>query len=389
MLKSYAFWFFAVVIVVAVWLIVPASIDQSRYENSLDQAQAAMDTGDLPLAGEYIFEAKALGNGQRLDQAEQRWQVLSDSHENFTNGSTALDSGDFATAIVSLVLVSSDDSENYQPAQKLLEEAEKGLVDSTVREAKQLSQEGSGEEASRAIQSLPQRLVTKELRLLELEYRVQHVQELFEDQSYLKVIEMVSEASDKGFIVAAFEPYLADATDAYVKQEIAQNESLNVESEGTDLYAARAEMRDLQKLVGPNDLVDSEISRLSDLIQEVGESKRENPDPVKQNSNSSDSATSLDRACSAMKNADLAVVTAADNFYAGSVSGSDISKLKSAESRINSTYKSVNGGMYNYMVGQANAVYLLWSSLEFGDAGTAFFAIESYLDGDEYTRYCK
>ena len=99
--------------------------------------------------------------------------------------------------------------------------------------------------------------------------------------------------------------------------------------------------------------------------------------------------TAGDRACSAMKSADKAVANAATAFYSDSVDQSQIQSLNSSLAAVNNAYKAVDGDLYWYMVGQGNAMDLLASSLSSGDADAAFLAIESYLDNDQYTRFCK
>ena len=387
MFRNRAFW--AIVFISGLLLFVNVSnqITQTRFEENIRQAQVAMDSGSLKLASEYIKTAGELGDGPLLDAIEYRWNLLNGSSENFSEGSYALFVGEYLDAVELLSRVSPEDALNYSPAQELLEEAEAKLVQAAISESKQLSNAGSGEEAITAIQNVPERLVTDELRLLELDYREQYVQELFEAQEYLALIETVSEASERGFDAATFEPYLADAKDAYIDEEISKNSELSTANETTDLYVARAAMRELANLVGEDERIDEEISRLNGVIQKINESKETSSS--NSNSQSSSSSSSLDKACSAMKTADLAVATAAQNLYAGSVSNSDITRLKAAERGINSTYKATSGGFYSYMLTQAQWVYLLWTSIEYGDGGSAVLAIEYYLDDDEYTRYCK
>lgn len=98
--------------------------------------------------------------------------------------------------------------------------------------------------------------------------------------------------------------------------------------------------------------------------------------------------TAGDRACSAMKNADKAVANAATAFYSNSVEQAQIQSLNSSLAAVNNAYKAVDGDLYWYMVGQGNAMDLLASSLSSGDADAVFLAIESYLDNDQYMRFC-
>lgn len=386
MFRNRAFW--AIVFISGLLLFVTVSnqITQTRFEENVKQAQVAMDSGSLKLANEYIKTAGELGDGPLLDEIEARWNLLSESNRNFSEGSRQLMARDYSSAIESLSMVSPNDALNYIPAQELLEEAEEKVVQVAISDSKQLSNAGNGEAALNAIQSVPDSLATDELRLLELNYREQYVQELFEAREYLTLIETVSEASGKGFDTASFEPYFADAKEAYIDEEISKNSELSTANETSDLFVARAAMRELANLVGEDERIDEEISRLNGVIQKINESKESNSS--NSDSQSSSSSSSLDTACSAMKTADLAVASAAQNLYAGSVSNSDIIRLKAAEKGINSTYKATSGGFYSYMLTQAQWVYLLWTSIEYGDGGSAVLAIEYYLDDDEYTRYC-
>jgi hypothetical protein len=90
-----------------------------------------------------------------------------------------------------------------------------------------------------------------------------------------------------------------------------------------------------------------------------------------------------------MKGADLAVARAGQKLYSGDLSQSDISSLKTSGRRISQANDDIDGEFYWYMVRQANSIYLLWTSLEAGDGGSAVFAIDSYLDGDEYSKFCR
>jgi hypothetical protein len=108
-----------------------------------------------------------------------------------------------------------------------------------------------------------------------------------------------------------------------------------------------------------------------------------------QSEQKTDSADPYDEACAAMKDADLAMATVGRKLLDGSATSGDSRTINSALEDVNRTYKLIDGDMYWYMVEQGNAMYLMATSLEDGDGATANFALESYLDGDEYTRYCR
>ncbi len=96
-----------------------------------------------------------------------------------------------------------------------------------------------------------------------------------------------------------------------------------------------------------------------------------------------------DVACRAMKNADMAVALAGQEFAAGAVSDSTLAQLRSSLDVVNAAYKELEGDFYWYLVTQGNSMSLLYDSLVDGDQTSAFVAIDSYLDNDEYTRFCK
>ena len=102
-----------------------------------------------------------------------------------------------------------------------------------------------------------------------------------------------------------------------------------------------------------------------------------------------DSTDPYDQACESMKDADLAMATVGRKLLEGSATSGDSRTINSALDEVNRTYKLIDGDMYWYMVEQGNSMYLMATSLEDGDGATANFALESYLDGDEYSRYCR
>ncbi len=90
-----------------------------------------------------------------------------------------------------------------------------------------------------------------------------------------------------------------------------------------------------------------------------------------------------------MKNADMAVALAGQEFAAGSVSDSTLAQLRSSLNAVNAAYKALDGDFYWYLVTQGNAMSLLYDSLVDGDQSSAFVAIDSYLGNDEYARFCR
>ena len=114
--------------------------------------------------------------------------------------------------------------------------------------------------------------------------------------------------------------------------------------------------------------------------------------PVSGGSSSSSydgSTAELDKACRAMKTADLTLATVGKRYYDGKVvSPAQLDSLQSAEEGINNTYQATSGAFYSYMVGQANNLYLVRINLAARDFAVAEMAIDAYLDNDRYTQFC-
>ena len=104
---------------------------------------------------------------------------------------------------------------------------------------------------------------------------------------------------------------------------------------------------------------------------------------------SSPSSATSDQACSAMKSADMAVATLGKKVISGTAKSSDTGSVKSALTRVNAAYPQLDGSFYFYLVGQGNAMDLLIRSVESGDFYSAGVAVQSYLDGDKYSTYCR
>lgn len=103
----------------------------------------------------------------------------------------------------------------------------------------------------------------------------------------------------------------------------------------------------------------------------------------------SSSTQELDRACQAMKTADLILATIGKQYYEGrAVSPAQLDSLKSAEEGINNSYQATDGAFYSYMVGQANNLYLVRINLAAKNFAVAEMAIDAYLDNDRYTQFC-
>ncbi len=99
--------------------------------------------------------------------------------------------------------------------------------------------------------------------------------------------------------------------------------------------------------------------------------------------------SSEDRACLAMKNADLAVATLAKKVLDGTAVSSDANSITAPLNAVNSAYKSLDGDFYWYLVAQGNSMDLLQRSVKSEDWYTAGVAIGAYLDADEYPRFCR
>lgn len=96
-----------------------------------------------------------------------------------------------------------------------------------------------------------------------------------------------------------------------------------------------------------------------------------------------------DLACNAMKGADLAVASLGRKILEGGASSSDAQLLQAPLERVNNAYKKLDGDFYWYLVGQGNAMDLLAKSVASGDFYSAGVALDSYLNGDEFTRFCR
>lgn len=101
------------------------------------------------------------------------------------------------------------------------------------------------------------------------------------------------------------------------------------------------------------------------------------------------SFSSEDKACSAMKSADMAVASLGRKVTSGTATRNDAASLTFALNSVNDAYKSLEGDFYWYLVAQGNAIDLLQRSVENEDWYSAGVAIASYLDGDEYTKFCR
>ena len=101
------------------------------------------------------------------------------------------------------------------------------------------------------------------------------------------------------------------------------------------------------------------------------------------------STAELDKACRAMKTADITLATVGKRYYDGKVvSPAQLDSLQAAEEGINNTYQATSGAFYSYMVGQANNLYLVRINLAARDFAVAEMAIDAYLDNDRYTQFC-
>ena len=101
------------------------------------------------------------------------------------------------------------------------------------------------------------------------------------------------------------------------------------------------------------------------------------------------STAELDKACRAMKTADITLATVGRRYYDGKVvSPAQLDSLQTAEEGINSAYQATSGAFYSYMVGQANNLYLVRINLAARDFAVAEMAIDAYLDNDRYTQFC-
>ena len=381
------FWFSLFVVGAVVTMLVSASLNTQRYEQSIERASASLDSGDLIAASEYLREADEFGEGDELDGLNARWALLRDSERNFTKGYEALEGGNFAEAYEYFASVDKADPFHYEDSLALIELAAKGLNSKALEDASLLSAEGKLSDAVALLSEIPSEIRSKSVDQEELRLRVQHVALLFETGEIEEVLEESSRAVDRGYEGSAFEPYYSEASNSYAAQIIKGTSLLGETSEIASIYSARSRINEARDLTGPNALLDEELGRINAII----DSRRSEPneDESKSKQNSEASISSLDAACSAMKSADLAVARAGQNLYSGDLSQSDISSLKASERRISQANDNIDGDFYWYMVGQANSIYLLWTSLEAGDGGSAFFAIDSYLDGDQYSRFCR
>jgi TM2 domain-containing membrane protein YozV len=111
------------------------------------------------------------------------------------------------------------------------------------------------------------------------------------------------------------------------------------------------------------------------------------PRPTQTSAASSNS--NEDKACLAMKNADMAVSTLAKKVLDGTAVSSDAKSITSPLNAVNSAYKSLDGDFYWYLVAQGNSMDLLQRSVKSEDWYTAGVAIGAYLDADEYPRFCR
>lgn len=111
------------------------------------------------------------------------------------------------------------------------------------------------------------------------------------------------------------------------------------------------------------------------------------PSPTQ--TSSSNSNSSEDKACLAIKNADLAVATLAKKVLDGTAVSSDANSITAPLNAVNSANKSLDGDFYWYLVAQGNSMDLLQRSVKSEDWYTAGVAIGAYLDADEYPRFCR
>lgn len=105
--------------------------------------------------------------------------------------------------------------------------------------------------------------------------------------------------------------------------------------------------------------------------------------------NSNASSATVDEACYSMKSADMAVAVLGKKVLGGSATSRDVGSVKAALARLNVAYRELDGAFYSYLVSQGNAMDLLVRSIESGDYYSAGVAVQSYLDGDKYSTYCR
>ena len=381
------FWFFLFVVGAVVTMLVSEYVDAQRYEQSIERASVSLDEGDLIAAAGFLREANEFGEGDELDQLNARWSLLRDSESNFTRGSEAFQAGNFAEAYDLFASVDETDPFHYRDSLALIELAAERINSKALEDANLLLAEGKLSEATALLTEIPSEVRSKSVAEKELKLRIQQTAFLFDTGEIEQVLEESARAVERGYDISSFEPYYSESANSYAAQIIRGTSSLGANSEIANLYSGRSRINEAKELTGPNALLEEELGRINTIIDSQRPDSNEDESKPKQNSDAS--ISSLDAACSVMKGADLAVARAGQKLYSGDLSQSDISSLKTSERRISQANDDIDGEFYWYMVGQANSIYLLWTSLEAGDGGSAVFAIDSYLDGDEYSKFCR
>jgi TM2 domain-containing membrane protein YozV len=137
-------------------------------------------------------------------------------------------------------------------------------------------------------------------------------------------------------------------------------------------------------LIIPNLLPDRDAIQTSSQTSSVRPEPSSSPKP----SSNPASQSSEDKACSAMKNADMAVALVGRKITQGTATRADADSLGPVLASVNSAYKSLDGDFYWYLVAQGNSIDLLQRSIANEDWYSAGVALGAYLDADEFTRFC-
>jgi TM2 domain-containing membrane protein YozV len=117
-------------------------------------------------------------------------------------------------------------------------------------------------------------------------------------------------------------------------------------------------------------------------------STRQAPSAAPKPTSNTGSQSSEDKACQAMKNADMAVATVGRKITQGTATPADADSLGPALASVNSAYKSLDGDFYWYLVAQGNSIDLLKMSIQNEDWYSAGVALAAYLDADEFSTFC-
>jgi hypothetical protein len=137
-------------------------------------------------------------------------------------------------------------------------------------------------------------------------------------------------------------------------------------------------------LIIPNLVPDREAVQSSSQTSNT----RPAPSTAPQASSNAASQSSEDKACQAMKNADMAVATVGRKITQGTATPADADSLGPALASVNSAYTSLDGDFYWYLVAQGNSIDLLKMSITNEDWYSAGVALAAYLDADEFSRFC-